>query len=212
MRYITPIILTGIAIAFFFMYTNPMYDSISDLNTQIAAYNTALSTSKELEGERDTLTNQYNNIDPDNFAKIQKLLPDNINNIRLILEIGQIAAPYGMTLSNVSYDSGDDSTTDTSTTPDSTAPKAPVVQAGDSVVQQNSDYGTFNLSFSTSGTYDNFLNFTKDLESNLRIVDISSVSFSSDANAQAGTSAGTKTNSPEVYTYNFKVKTYWLKS
>ena len=210
MRYITPIILIGIAIAFFFMYTNPMYDGISGLNAQIASYNDALSRSKELEGERDTLTAQYNNIDPDNFAKIQTLLPDNINNIRLILEIGQIAAPYGMTLSNVSYDSGDDTTT--GGTPSTTPVSAPVVQGSATTVPQDQDYGTFNLSFSTSGTYDNFINFTKDLESNLRIVDISSISFSSDTSVQTSSTNSSNANTPEVYNYDFKIKTYWLKS
>ncbi len=53
-RFITPIILIGVAITFFFVYTNPMYESISGLKTQIASYNDALGTSKELEGERDT--------------------------------------------------------------------------------------------------------------------------------------------------------------
>jgi len=72
MRLITPIILIGAAITFFFMYTNPMYTSIAGQKEQISSYNTALSTSKELEGERDTLTAKYNSIDPDNFNKIQK--------------------------------------------------------------------------------------------------------------------------------------------
>jgi len=138
------------------------------------------------------------------------MLPDNVNNIRLILEIEQIAAPYGMTLSNVSYDSPDVviSGATTSKTPGavSSTPTQAVV-GGSASLQQPKDYGTFNLSFSTSGTYDNFINFTKDLESNLRLVDISTVTFSSDASSQ-----NSKTNSAEAYTYNFKIKTYWLKS
>jgi Tfp pilus assembly protein PilO len=206
MRYITPIILIGIAIAFFFMVTNPLYDSISVLKAQVASYNDALSTAKTLESERDALTTKYNNIDPDNLTKLQKLLPDNVNNIRLILEIEQIAAPYGMTLSGIKYDD----TTNTSTT-------ASVVQGGgtnSSTSQASKNYGTFNLEFSTSGTYDNFINFTKELESNLRIVDISSISFSSNTTGGSTTNTGvsTKANSPQIYTYDFKIKTYWLKS
>ena len=196
-----PIILIGIAITFFFTVTNPMYNDISAIKVQVASYDDALNTSKTLENERDALTAKYNAIDPNDLTKLQTLLPDNVNNIRLILEIEQIAAPYGMNLTNIQYDTGDDSTTGTT--------NATTVQGGGASAPSNQNYGTFDLAFSTSGTYDNFKNFTKDMESNLRIVDISSVAFSSD-NAPSGVVV--KPGSPEVYTYNFKIKTYWLKS
>jgi len=196
-----PIILIGIAITFFFVVTNPFYNTILKLKTEAGSFNDALDTSKTLQAERDQLTAKYNNIDPDNLAKLQKLLPDNVNNIRLILEIEQIASPYGMVLSDVKYD-----TTDTSATT-AAATNATVAQGSGVTQPESKDYGTFNLEFSASGSYDNFISFTKDLESNLRIVDISSISFSSDTS----TSVSTKANSPEIYKYDFKIQTYWLK-
>jgi hypothetical protein len=76
------------------------------------------------------------------------------------------------------------------------------------------DYGILNLEFSTTGTYNNFIKFTKALEENLRIVDISSISFSSSNVAVPGVTSGvsTNTNSWEIYKYNFKINTYWLKN
>ena len=199
MRFIMPIILIGIAISVFFMFTDPLYNEISTLKTQVASYNDALNNSKALENERDKLTAKYNAINPDNLAKLVKLLPDNVDNIRLILEIEQIASPYGMVLKDVKYN-----TIDTNATVAATA----VAQGGGNAKPMSKDYGTFDLEFSTSGSYDNFINFTKDLESNLRIVDISSISFSSDT---TNTVVSAKTTSPEIYKYNFKIKTYWLK-
>ena len=58
----------------------------------MTSYNEALNNSKALEDKRDTLTAKYNTIDPNDLIKLQKLLPDNVDNIRLILEIGQIAS------------------------------------------------------------------------------------------------------------------------
>ena len=203
-RYFVPIILIGIAITFFFMVTNPLYNQINALKSGGASYDTALSTSKTLESERDQLVAKENAIDPNNLDRLQKLLPDNINSIRLILEIGQIASPYGMVLSNVKYDTSDTS----STTPTGTAP---VVQVGSSSDASSKDYGTFNLEFSTSSSYGNFINFIKDLESNLRIIDISSISFSSTTSTSTG-AVGSKTNLGEIYNYDFKIKTYWLKN
>ena len=204
MRFIMPIILAGIAISVFFMFTNPIYNNISALQAQVASYNDALDNSKMLENERDKLTAKYNTIDPNNLTKLQKLLPGSVDNIRLILEIEQIASPYGMTLKDVKYNA-----TDTSAVTNTPAVASATVQRSGIAGLAPKDYGVFDLEFSTSGTYNNFVNFIKDLESNLRIVDISSILFSSDT-----TSAGAnlKTISPEIYKYNFRIKTYWLKN
>ena len=86
-----------------------------------------------------------------------------------------------------------------------------IVQGGGAAKPVPKDYGVFDLEFSTSGSYDNFINFTKDLEKNLRIVDISSISFSSEVSSGIG-GAGLKTISSEIYKYDFKIKTYWLKN
>ncbi|OGI61107.1 hypothetical protein A2814_02105 [Candidatus Nomurabacteria bacterium RIFCSPHIGHO2_01_FULL_38_19] len=197
-RLIIPIILIGLAITGFFAFTSPLYKDISALKGEVSAYNDALSNSKALENERDKLTAKYNAISVEDLAKLQKLLPDNIDNIRLILEIEKIALPYGMVLKDVKYNASEKDTPKEVTAPPGT------IQGGRTVSTLQKDYGVWDLGFSVSGTYNNFLNFTKDLENNLRIVDISSVSFSSDTDV--------RTNPSGVYKYDFNIKTYWLKN
>ncbi|MDD5721136.1 MAG: hypothetical protein PHT16_01660 [Candidatus Pacebacteria bacterium] len=199
MRFTIPIILIGITGAFFFIFTNPIYNNISALNSDVASYNGALDNSKMFENERDKLTSKYNQIDPDNLMKIKKLLPDNVDNIRLILEIGQIALPYGMVLKDVKY---------SMINTDNTAAAGAVIKGG-SASKPSPNYGVFDLEFSISGTYDNFISFTKDLESNLRIVDISSITFSSNTSSVG---SNPKINSSDIYKYDFKIKTYYLKN
>ena len=202
-RYALPIILIGVAIAGFFMFTNPFYQSITALNAQAADYNQALDNSKALEAERDSLTQKYNAMDPNNITKLQTLLPDNVDNIRLILEIENIAAPYGMVLKDVKYN--------TTTAADQAAAASAQASgiASSSSVGTNQNYGSWDLEFSTVGSYENFINLMKDLERNLRIVDIASVQFSSDT----GTALSSKQLQPsDSYTYDIKIKTYWLKN
>ena len=194
-RFIMPIILIAIGVTVFFAFTNPIYNDIGGLRAQVAAFDQALDNSKALYAERDILTEKKNSINPDNLTKIQKLLPNNVDNIRLILEIEQIALPYGMVLRDIKYSVSD--------AEKEAASAGGVVQGGGAAEPAFRDYGVWDLEFSTIGTYNNFLNFTRDLESNLRIVDISSIQFSSDT-----PSAG----SSQSYTYNFKIKTYWLKN
>lgn len=199
MRFIMPIILIAIAFSMFFVVTNPIYSEISTLREEVSAYDLAAKNAKELENEKDILTKKRNDLKPDDLERLSKLLPENVDNIRLILEIEKIALPYAMELRDVKYSPAEK---------DPNAPGAEVVQGGEVDRQESKDYGAFDLEFSISGSYDNFINFTKDLESNLRIVDISSIDFSSDV----GSLINAKTNSPEIYKYDFKIKTYWLKN
>lgn len=194
-RFILPIILITAAIAGFFILISPLYNDISLKKGQIASYDEALNNSKALEAERDKLTQKYNSFDPENLTKLQKLLPDNVDNIRLILEIEKIASPYGMVLKDVKYDA--------------TSKNDVLVPTTGQEIEKFSrkDYGIWDLEFSTQGTYINFINFIKELEKNLRIVDISSIQFSSSV-----TTLGLNPSLPEAYKYNFKIKTYWLKN
>lgn len=199
MRFIMPIILLGISVTVFIIFTNPTYSDIGSLRTEVASYNDALNNSKSLENERDKLTAKYNTINPDDLTKLQKLLPENVDNIRLILEIEKIASPYNMILTDVKYNA-------TAPTAAAAAP-ATEVKAGAVAKTTILNYGVFDLEFSTTGSYNNFIAFLKDIESNLRIVDISSIDFSSDVTSNTKIPSAT-----ESYKYNFKIRTYWLKN
>jgi len=199
-RFATPVILIGIAAGGFFMFTDPLYNDISTIKAEVVSYNEALDNSKSLEAERDKLTQKYNAFDPGNLTKLEKLLPDSVSNIRLILEIEKIASPYGMVLKDVKYDT----ISTTAATNPATGTQG-TIKTNTTDQTLNKDYGTWDLEFSTQGTYNNFVNFVKDLESNLRIIDISSVQFASNTGA-------TTTTSSDVYKYVFKIKTYWLKN
>lgn len=193
-RYIIPTILILVAIGGFFLLAKPLFGDISLKKSEIKSYDEALNNSKALESLRDSLTQEYNSFSQSDLSRLEKLLPDSVDNIRLILEIEKIAAPYGMVLRDVDYD----------------------VYAGQekngtpaqSRVSSVKDYGAWNLQFSTQATYNNFINFLKDLEKNLRVVDLVSVEFSSNA----GRGATPNSSLPEVYRFNFKLKTYWLKN
>lgn len=202
-KFILPVSLIGVVVSGFFVFTKPLYENITSQKEQIASYNEALDNSKALEAERDKLTQKYNSFNPDDLSKLQKLLPNNVDNIRLILEIEKIASPYGMVLKDVKYDT---TAKDTSITEvDGEAAMLAATGRGGADLSYK-DYGVWNLEFSTQGTYINFINFIKDLENNLRIVDMSSIQFSSSAKI------GLNPSLPEAYKYVFRIKTYWLKN
>ncbi len=194
-RFIFPIILAGLSVASFLMFTNPTYKEIAGYKAQAAAYNEALTNAKELQQVRDQLSDKYNTLPKEDIDRLEKLLPNNVDNIRLIIEIERIASTYGMVIKNVKYD--------VSTT--AAASAAPAVEGAEmQVLDQNRDFGTFSLSFSTEGKYDHFLTFLSDLERSLRIVDVKSIAF---------TSADTnKSGDPTSYKYDIEINTYWLRN
>ena len=104
LQFLMPIIIIGIAVTGFFTFTSPTYEKINTLKAQTSSYDEALNNSKALETERDKLTAKYNTISGENLNRLIKLLPQNVDNIRLILEIEKLAAPFGMVLSDVKYD------------------------------------------------------------------------------------------------------------
>ncbi|HTE48981.1 MAG TPA: hypothetical protein VK675_03685, partial [Candidatus Paceibacterota bacterium] len=144
MRFIMPVILIGIAVAVFFTLANPLYSDIGLLGLKVAGFDKALSNAKEYKNEVDKLTDKDNKIDPEDKIKLLRLLPDNIDNIRLILEIEQVAMPYGMALKDVKYDA--------EPTTSATVPGSSVVQGGGAAATPPKDYGVWELSFSTTGT------------------------------------------------------------
>jgi Tfp pilus assembly protein PilO len=163
MRFITPIILIVLAIGLFVWYINPTYGTITELRAEAAQYDMALNRSQELIAVRDALLSKYNMIPSNDLARLRKLLPDHVDNVRLILDMNNIAAQYGMTLANISL-------TETSA-------------EGNELGADTSPLGAIEFSFSVRSTYNNFLDFLADLENSLRIVDVVNVSFTADATA-----------------------------
>lgn len=196
-RIIFPIISIIIAVVGIFGFVMPGYKELSTLKTQVAAYDQALNNSRSLEEERDKLTQKFNSINAVDLDKIEKLVPDNVDNIRLILEIEKLASPYGMVLKDVHYEVVSKDDQENKQTP----------KQGGSTKNMNSEYGSWDLEFTTEGSYNDFVSFVSDLEQNLRIVDVVSVQFSSGSSDNIN-----KTGSQKPYKYKFKIKTYWLKN
>ena len=138
-----------------------------------------------------------------------KLLPDHIDSVRLIIDVNNIAARYGMSISNITL-SASESVSGASKNSQATAPSGPgsaplgpsgQVQTGISGIGPDSSlYDSVKLGFSVSGSYENFLQFAKELEESLRVVEITALSF-----------GGSSSESSAGYTYKFTIRTYYLK-
>lgn len=157
-RLLIPIALITVAVGLFFGYIDPIYQNIKEVRAEEKTFNEALNQSRELQEIRDALLSRYNTFSQQDLDRLEKLLPDHIDNVRLILDIDSIASKYNMRTRNVTVsDAGSED------------PSA--------IGSSQSAVGSVILSFSVAATYDNFIRFMKDLESSLRIVDLVGLSF-----------------------------------
>lgn len=162
MKILIPVVLLGVAVALFFGYIDPTYAEITELRARETQFNQALDQSRELQRVRDSLLSRYNTFSQSDLERLKKLLPDHIDNVRLILDIDSIALKYNMRTRNV-------------TVSNSGSANPTAIETGQGAIE------SVVLSFSVVATYDDFIRFLKDLESSLRIVDVVGLSFSTAA-------------------------------
>ncbi len=177
--------------AIFFMYTQPTYDSVQTENAQIAQYDEALSKASELQQLKQSLLSRYNTFDPAQIERLQKLLPDHVDNVRLILDIDSLAGKHGMALQNVVVSQNASSQGSQSA--------AAIIGASQQA------YDSLTIKFTTQGSYETFRQFLAAFESSLRIVDLVSLNIARGSNNAQGNAA------VPLYTYNITLRTYWLK-
>jgi Tfp pilus assembly protein PilO len=206
MRMIFGILALVIAAGVFFVYTQPTYDAIQKSQKEIAQYDIALSKAKELQEIKQQLLTRNNAFRPTDLDRLHKLLPDHVDNVRLVLDMDNLATRYGLALQNVDV---------SGPTASAAAPAAPAGKAGAN--QQVASvgaigggavkYDSLQLHFMTNGTYSTFTDFIKALESSLRIVDLVSLSVMPGPVQQTASGALMEPS----YTYDITIKTYWLK-
>lgn len=202
MKILFPISLIFTAIIIFFLVTDPLYKDVKQLKTDISTYDTALSSANDLKDKRDVLLEKYRNIKQEDKDRLNVFLPNTVSNIKFVLEIERIANLHGIPLKDIKFDGKN-----LPENQDNVQPEGTVVLSEEEILSSK-PYGVFPIEFITEGNYESFLLFLKDLELNLRLMDIKSVSFTvpDDSASKSG-----DTTDPNVFNFIIKVDTYWLK-
>jgi len=198
MKILTPLILIALSIGLFFVFINPQYSKAKELSTKIEANKKMIILANQLRDEQSKLEEAYKNISPKERDTLKKILPDTVDNVRLILDINNIANDFGINLANIGI-GGEDNQSGGSGAGQSTGNRT--TNTVDSAAQ-SSKYGIIQLSFSVTSSYENFKAFMERLENSLRLVDIT------DFRIQAG---AVNPTGQQEFNYSVSINTYWLK-
>ncbi|NDB59043.1 hypothetical protein EB001_11380 [bacterium] len=187
---LTPLILIVLAVGIYFTFTRAKIDELQAIRQVNAQYEQALKNSEKLVKVRDTVRDNYNKISQDDQERLEKILPDNVDNVRLIIDVSGVAARHELVMKNVK----------TTTPKDASEPVVDTAMGQGGMgapAPSQSTYSTVTLNFSVSSNYQNFLNFLKDIEASLRIIEVSKITI--------------KSSDTGIYDYNVEIKTFWLK-
>jgi len=153
------IIIIVLAIALFYTFTSPEYQKVQALQASAGEYRSVIENVSRIADSRDVLLVDYQAISASERDRLSKVLPDNIDTVRLALDLDTIAGRYGITLKNVQVGKSDLNSA-LAVIPDQALPYEKVV-----------------VTFGFISNYENFMRMLNDLEKSLRIMDVKTVSF-----------------------------------
>ena len=158
MKNIVSILVVIASIGIFFGYIKPTYGTINSQRSELASYKDTLEQAKLLEERIATLKSKISGLPAEDMAKVEKMLPDTVSNVNLIIDMNNIALNSGLAIKNIQLG------------------QAPTGKSSES--SKGSLYDSIDLSFNVVAPYATFLGFISSLEHSLRLVDITNVSFS----------------------------------
>lgn len=199
MKNLTPIILILLSIGIFFFLIDPKYKEVQRLQAEVVENNKTLDIAKKLSSSREVLRSKFNKISQEEKSELEKLLPDTVDNVRLIIDINNIAEQFGIVIRDISINSTEEKGNQVSTPRTQGSSFEGVIEENSIQYVDKSKIGVISFSFSVSAKYEVFLEFLKQLEESLRIVDIRNIEIS--RNADEGV----------FYDYKVTLDTYWLK-
>ncbi len=193
-RNVTAVILIVLAIGVYFTVTKPVLGDISSLSAENAQYTSAISNAEQLIKLRDSVRADYNNVSPDDRARLDKMLPNTVDNIRLIIDLNSVALRHGFSLNGIKAvaDSGKAAAAGAQ---QGSAISASSAAPASTIATPTLD--TVTISFGVTAPYLQFISFMQDLEANLRIMDLTHLSVTA---SDSGT-----------YNFSVQLKTYWLR-
>ncbi len=148
--------------AMYYLVISPIYtgvggvwqpgESIQTLRDMNVQYDETLAQADGLYNQAQTLRAQYANISPDQKEKMEFMVPNSIDKIRLLDEVDGIGRETGLAFDSLAYSEGSANT--------------------------SSGLGSAGISFAVKTSYPKFKELMDNFEKSLRLFSIQSVSFS----------------------------------
>jgi hypothetical protein len=161
------------------------------------SYTSAIDNAQKLISMRDQVLKSYNNISADDRDRIDKMIPNTVDNIRLIIDLSGVANKHNLPLKNIAAENDADSGSPSALSPAPSSSSSGGSIGGSALSINTPSLGTVTVSFSVSAPYQQFISFMQDLEASLRVMDMTHLTVSA--------------NDTGTYDFSVQLTTYWLR-
>jgi len=189
MNQLVPLIIITLSIVGGFMYVLPNYNEVMDLREREAVLDEGIIKADQAEAIKQSLQEKLDAISDEQYSMLDRILPKKLDDIALANDLQGLASRYGISIGNISINTGNQSDDNTSSRfqNESISQDAPILQVSE--IQEAT------VSFKVTTTYETFLKFIADLQDSLQLFDITLINF---------------TNGDGEYSFNVDLKTYSL--
>ncbi len=153
MRYITAVIFASIATLLVMMYAYPTYKDLSKLKDKEAELSSYVTKATTAQLKIDTLENKFKMFPEGANDRMNAMLPEKIDEIRLTIDITDLATRHGLSLANPSIKK--------------------------LAIDKGSTLQPYMVSISLEAPYSTFRRFLNELEYSLQLRDVTSLSITS---------------------------------
>jgi Tfp pilus assembly protein PilO len=160
MKQYLPYLLIAVSVGLFYVHIDPRYKEVQKLQTQKDEYIAALAKIDELQAQKNQILSVYNALPKSDLARLDRLLPEKLNAVKLVADMDGVAGRYAITIGNIRV-------------------TEEAVDRGDTVGGETGGkpYRTTAVSFKFTASYTNMVSFLRDLEKSLQLIDITAISF-----------------------------------
>lgn len=186
-----PILFLLIAGGIIAGYVHPtVTGDIAAATVEIKKYDAALKAAARYEQKQAQLATEQQALPEDGVDRLEQYLPDNVDNVQLILDLDGLASRSGLTITNFNTTESVTSVTGDSVETDA-EPTGRLV-----LLDPSKPYESLDLSITASGSYAQMRSFLDGVESSLRPLDLTSLQL-------LDTPTG-------IYRYQMTFRLYWL--
>jgi len=183
-RYVVPLLLIMTSIGVGMFYIDREFRIISGLRADILQLDIDIAEANQATDKQKQLMAEYAELPAEGLAKLDAMIPSDVNPVRLIIDLTALGAKHGVQLRGVAV------------TPDSIKEKTP-------------DRGA-KINFTLSATYGTFRAFMADVEKSLLLREPASVKISLGSFGDVTGNAPRPSNGDPIMTYSVDLHHYWL--
>jgi|GEM_PF-2232268 len=179
MKTVFPILLIALSFGLFFTFIDPQFQDVKVLRVQRDEYAKALTNSNEVKKKKEALVQAdklliaQNNGQDD--LRLKTMLPRRIESIKFILDVSSVASKRGLILKDIQV-------ARVAKAIESPASRStPTRRAVVAAVVTPQLYAATDFSFKVTTSYETLLDFLRDLETSLNLIDVQSIAFESES-------------------------------